>query len=381
MELSQSANLPVTSPQERLSSIDLIRGFALLGIGIENLFAVHTHNATFSHYAAQYSQGMNLWLLIGLMVLIRSKFYPIFSFVFGVAAALSLPKQGRFYFFRRSLILMTLGILQVLFIWNGDVLTQYALMSLLLLLVKPLPNLILYVLAAGLLLFSFLGNGLVSVEDMTANEFTQRITGVYSSGAFWQVTHVRWREFTHGFFSWPALLFMCRIFSFLLLGFAFARGGGVKKLQENLWVQKSCLGLVVTAGTIAIWFHLAGWRGESLVSTDLETAKQLLFTLYFFALVGFYLLLPLLLSQWSFLQRALVSLGQYTLTHYLAQNMIFSLLFYHYGLGFYGKLAPWQAVVIYLVLVTAQVWLSIRWKNAGRRGPVEALLRKVAGNG
>ncbi|WP_205501856.1 DUF418 domain-containing protein [Rufibacter psychrotolerans] len=380
MELPQSANLPLTANHNRLSSIDLVRGFALLGIGLENLFSMHTQNADFAQYAAQYPQELNHWLLTGLMVLVRSKFYPIFSFVFGMSAALSLPQRGAGYFLRRLAALFGLGILQTAFVWNGDVLTHYAAMGILLLLLCRLPTTMLFILAGLLLTFSFTGELWVPAEIHNAPEMAQKATTAYTSGTFGQITVVRLTEFAAGFLNWEALWFLSRIFAFLLLGYTFTRAGGLRYWQNKYQVLRAFVLLAVGVGLVALWFQVAGWRGEGELSRQLEWVKQLLFTAYFFGLVGCYLLLPVLLYHWLPLKKAndlLIALGQHTLTHYLLQNLLFSLLFYHYGAGLYGKLAPWQCFALYILVISVQLALSHRWSKQGQRGPVEALLRYV----
>lgn len=381
MELPQSANAPLAAPH-RLSGLDLVRGFALLGIGLENLFTMHTQNAGFAEYAARYPHGFNHWLLLGLMVLIRSKFYPIFSFVFGAAAALSIPHRGKAYFLRRQGALFCLGVLQVLLVWDGDVLTQYALMGLVLLLLTRVPPPVLYGLAALLLLVSFTGQ-LWGPEVAEPDAFAQKAASVYQSGTFGEMVQVRWQSLVQESFTWAFLLFLCRIFSFLLLGYAFVRTDGLPLWDKTTWVRRTFLLFLALVGATAAVIQVAGWRGENPLPLSQAWGKQLLLTGYFFGLVGFYLLLPLLLRQWTpvrFLLQPLNWLGQHTLTHYLGQNLLFSLLFYAYGAGLYGGLAPWQGALLYMGIIAGQLWLSARWVRLGKRGPVEKLLRKWAGD-
>ena len=374
MELVQSANLK-DKASGRVAQVDVLRGFALLGIGLENLFSMHTTNALFAEYSAKYDQGLNHFLLIGLMVLVRGKFYPIFSFVFGVSAALGLPYQGQRYFLRRLGGLFLLGVLQILFIWEGDVLVQYAFMGGLLLLLRNWNASPLVGIGIFLFLFSFMGE----VWNLPVHQASQRELSVYGVGTFQEMIVFRIQEYLQSIITWPALLFYSRIFAFMLFGFAFVKSKSLHILTSPVRLGKVFMMHLALAAGIALVVQVVGWRGET---GDNLWAKELSLGLYFYAAVVCLAVMPLILSQLPKLRRLLLplqGLGKVTLTHYLTQNLLFSLLFYRYGLGLFYELQPWQCVLLYLVLIAGQLsftaWLLKRYKQ----GPVEYLLRWMAG--
>lgn len=59
-------------------------------------------------------------------VFVEGKFYSIFSLLFGVGFSLFLFRHGTLRFLRRMLILALIGLVHLLFIWNGDILLLYA---------------------------------------------------------------------------------------------------------------------------------------------------------------------------------------------------------------------------------------------------------------
>ena len=69
--------------------------------------------------------------------------------------------------------------------------------------------------------------------------------------------------------------------------------------------------------------------------------------------------------------------GQMALTNYLAQSVVLSLLFYGYGLGFYGRLGSAAAAGIGLSLYACQVGFSRAWLRRYRFGPVEWVWRSL----
>ncbi|AKQ44646.1 hypothetical protein TH63_01800 [Rufibacter radiotolerans] len=374
MELVQSANLKDSLPG-RIDQLDVLRGFALLGIGLENIFSMHTPNAFFSDYAANYGQGLNHFLLLGLMVIVRGKFYPIFSFLFGASAALGLPSQGAGFFLRRLGGLFLLGALQIVFIWEGDVLVQYVFMGCLLL---PLRNWSPRALAAAgafLLLFSFAGRICEPPLGVTAPENL----AIYETGTFWELASFRLQEYQKHIFTWTALLFYSRIFAFMLLGFAFAKGKSIQWLASPAQVRKVFMGHLAIVAVVALLVQVAGWRGGA---GHMPWLKEVSVGIYFYAAVVCLAALPGLLWQLPGFRACLEPLkylGKLTLTHYLFQNLLFSLLFYRYGLGLFGDLAPWQISLLYLAVISLQLavskWLLRKWKQ----GPAEHLVRWVAG--
>ncbi|MFB9865098.1 DUF418 domain-containing protein [Rufibacter immobilis] len=373
MELVQSDNLEGKSPG-RIEQVDIMRGFALMGIGVENLFAMHVPNELFADYSAQYSNGINHFLLLGLMTVIRSKFYPIFSFVFGVSAALGLPSQETQYFLRRLIGLFLLGTLQILFIWDGDVLIQYVFMGALLLLLRNRSSTFLVILGSSLLLSSFLGKdwGVPVPLDVKYN------LTIYQSGSFTEMMVFRVKEYSQSIFHWQALLFYSRIFAFMLFGYAFVKSGSITILKSSSWLGKIFLVHVSIAIIIALVVQLAGWRGENY---DVRCLKEISLTIYFYTVVISLALLPVFFSrfQWlSYLFAPLQCLGRLTLTHYLAQNLLFSLLFYNYGLALFMQLAPWQCVLLYFIVIFLQLRLSVWLLKHFSLGPVEFFLRRIA---
>jgi uncharacterized protein len=69
--------------------------------------------------------------------------------------------------------------------------------------------------------------------------------------------------------------------------------------------------------------------------------------------------------------RAVAPLGRMAFTNYLAQSVVFSLLFYGFGLGLYGKLDLAQAGALGLAVYVAQALASAAWLRVFRFGPAE----------
>lgn len=138
--------------QERIKIIDVLRGFALLGIIIVHV--VEQYYAGDNSIFAK-NTPLDIGISIFLGVFVMGKFFPIFSFLFGLSFAIQLDnaaQKGQKYagrFLWRLLILMLIGFVHQLF-YRGDILMIYAALGVVLILVHKLPNKILLIIALAL---------------------------------------------------------------------------------------------------------------------------------------------------------------------------------------------------------------------------------------
>ena len=126
---------PVSST-ERYHILDVLRGFALIGILFMNiewfgraLNGIGTFNIE--------SNGLDhaaSWLV---RCFVEGKFYKLFSLLFGMGFAVMILRarsQGRpfsAWFVRRMIVLYIIGMLHMVFLWGGDILHDYAFAGLL----------------------------------------------------------------------------------------------------------------------------------------------------------------------------------------------------------------------------------------------------------
>ena len=78
------------------------------------------------------------------------------------------------------------------------------------------------------------------------------------------------------------------------------------------------------------------------------------------------------------LRGRLAAAGRLSLTNYLLSSLTFALIFYGWGLGWFGMLTRWQAFAVALVPVTLMLIWSPLWLARFRQGPFEWLWRSVA---
>ena len=126
------------SATKRIDAMDILRGFALIGIILMNIEWFNRPIAelmSFDYSLTGVDWGSN-WLI---KVFVEGKFYKLFSLLFGMGFAIMLFKAQEAgkpfgaWFVRRMLILFVFGMAHMIFLWGGDILHDYAFGGLMLL--------------------------------------------------------------------------------------------------------------------------------------------------------------------------------------------------------------------------------------------------------
>ena len=143
---SQTVDPGPVRESARVTSLDLIRGVAVLGILMMNAVSFKFGPAPYFNLSAG---GSETWLdwSVGMFgeVFVDQKFMGLFSLLFGAGMILFIDRAGsrgrravRLNLWRNALLLL-IGVLHGL-LWYGDVLTVYAVSSLFLIALRKLPD-------------------------------------------------------------------------------------------------------------------------------------------------------------------------------------------------------------------------------------------------
>lgn len=125
--------------KNRIVALDALRGFALLGIALANFpeFSLWTF-LDGEAQAAMTSGGIDRIVRWIQYLLIDGKFYTIFSVLFGIgfyiiiSHAMERGANGFKIFYRRMALLLGIGLMHLMFLWSGDILSLYAAIGMLL---------------------------------------------------------------------------------------------------------------------------------------------------------------------------------------------------------------------------------------------------------
>lgn len=329
----------LNDPKQRIEVIDAIRGFALLGVLIINMKFFST---PYLAIAFQMELWPGFWdrLVNELEVLlVAGKFISIFSFLFGFGMVLMLEnaKKREVWFapiiLRRLLALAAFGLLHGLLVWYGDILLHYAVLGLFLLLLihrKPGTLLISAIVLLSImpLLILISGGSGVMQPPHYLNDYIEINTMIYGGGTYAQILQQRIVEWmgaaTEQIGFYPYLLGM------FLLGAYFAKKKWFHHVGEHrVKLVKLCVTmLILFAGFSALTFLPIKGVSDLTMLLGWPVGAMLYMTVIihvFRTPIG-----KKLLSPFAYV-------GRMSFTNYLMQSVIGTLIFYGYGLGYFGQ--------------------------------------------
>lgn len=368
-----------TTPSERLEVLDILRGLALFGVMAINV-VVGFRISLFQRYSNEYLTASTSDLVFAtvLWLFLETKAITIFTMLFGVGLAIQIDRLGepdtaKPLLIRRLLILLVIGLVHMLLIWPGDILTWYAIAGLIALssLFGSRDRLV-----RDALVFAALYVALLVLwprPDMDANmlqAYNADALRAHRSGSFIQVLLVHWRAVPE-IATWN-LYALPQTVALFLFGAWIWRSDIVQKpdanerlLQTVAWI--GCLGgfALIAAGTMADY---ASWRASVLLS--LSTI----------ALAMGYSAIVILIASGPHGQKWLgwaAPVGRMAFTNYLAQSVIFALIFFGYGLGLFNRLGVAATLAIGIAVYALQAVVSVWWLRRHRFGPMEWLWRSA----
>ncbi|MGV2897633.1 DUF418 domain-containing protein [Achromobacter sp. AGC78] len=377
----------------RLAHVDALRGFALFGILIVNIgvFSSPFYGAGVADPV--YSRPVDLgvrWLIAWLF---ETKFYLLFSFLFGYSFTLQMAAAERGQaafaprFLRRLAGLAVLGAAHAVLFYQGDILVTYALLGLGLLGCRSMAPqralcvaLWLIVLTASV--WALLGwlSFLDPVQPGYLAQYKAQALAAIEAyrGDIGSTVAQHIHELTTS--VWFMVLFVQGpfVFAMFLVGYALGR----RNALADPWARPGVLWLLCALGllpglagsaayaTSSLPFAGAAWELPGLAA-DLLTAPLLSMS---------YAALFLLAWRTRVIGRALRWLapaGRMALSNYLMQSVVCAFLFTGWGLRLFASVSPLATVGIAVAIFAAQLPWSAWWLRHHAYGPVEWLLRAL----
>lgn len=355
------------SKPDRIQELDVLRGVALCGIFLVNMVDFSgsaLRDGTFGMRGTAVDQFVDLTIACFAL----TKFYLLFSFLFGVGFAVQMRRMeetGRPFvrlYLQRLGVLLLIGIAHSILVWDGDILRLYALAGGLLLIVRKLPTVALLTLAAviavaGTAYFSF-----IPLQNASTMMSSVSIS-TYSSGTYAEVVMLRASERSIIDIQIPMVVVM------FLLGLVVGREGIIANIRRHESYLRRAWKVALPLGIMGSIAMLVGYETENsfLVSLSTHVGAPLLSFSY----------VALILLNTDRL-RLFAYAGRMALTNYLLHSVISTTLFYGYGLGLYDKLSSTESTLIALSILALQITISKWWLTQHRMGPMEWLWRSMA---
>ncbi|WP_336669908.1 DUF418 domain-containing protein [Tsukamurella sp. USMM236] len=389
---------PVAAPTSvtgrRSIAPDLARGVMLVLIAVANvpyfLWGRPTGTGAHSADGSVADRVVQTVAITG----IDSRVYPMFAFLFGYGivqlytrqlAAGTEQRVARRILRRRHWWMLAFGFVHAALLWYGDILGAYAITGLVLVwLFLRRSDRALAIWASVLVLLSGAFSVLTvvaaaSVDSGGTAAATTDANAIPEYGAAMAERVTTWAEIMI-----PTVVFGFIVPAAVLLGMLAARHRVLDAPAAHAALLRPCavVGLAIGWGTGLL---LALQNLDALpfgptadwVLLALHTLGGLFGGLGYVAVFG---LLAIRLERGGAgaFATAVQALGKRSMSGYLAQSVVFSPLLAAWGLGLGQYLSSWSATLLAVAVWAATVMIAVRLERAGRRGPAETLLRRLA---
>ena len=372
---------------------DVLRGFALLGILVVNIqfMGLSSAEGARGDWTLGFANGSATFLVASIFT---GKFYLLFSFLFGYSSNYIIRGEpaNRTRWIKRCLVLIALGALHFTFLWHGDIIFIYGVFGLLLIpfffradqTLKIWTRVVFFASSTLILLVG----ALVYISERYFPEesyqalMDSKLDEVLLNGTFQDSISARLElwiyNITTGIFLQGGLAFAA-----FLLGLRLARSQFLSSpidTKKNSKLMK--IGLLLGAPIQIV-------SAAMLVSN--EQSAEPSEAIHVLALFISFIAAPLLSMFYVGLIRKLVEekphlvlwikpAGKVSLTIYISQSVITSMIFAPWGLGLFQDLDTWQVLLLAFGIWLLLVYLASIWLKRFKQGPLEKFMDVLTRN-
>ena len=290
----------------------------------------------------------------------------------------------RSYFLKRMTILLLIGCIHAYVFWFGDIIRDYAICGMFLLLVykwKPRKLLTAAIIFSVFLTGTvFILNGILGLPDYS---YDTAIAGEYPvTTSYWRYLYINSRidPFVNFIQDSPITLVFC--FGNMLTGFWMAKSGFFHQPEKFRSARKKLIVLGLLSGISASYLLWLINMGKLELSPALIwlpyviVAGMILQSLFYIA--AFTQLFQL--NMWRKVLSLFAPVGKMALTNYLLQTLFYLFFFFHWthGLKLYGRLNITETYLVAMGLFALQVLFSTWWMKTHEQGPVENIWKMLS---
>lgn len=371
--------------QERIATLDILRGISLLGILLVNMYAFYLP-MPYIDLASWFTTPSDMVWQQNLDIYVQSSFYPLFAMLFGYGLAMQWQKaqsrEQNFYGtgLRRLVVLFMFGFVHAVLIWWGDILMTYAFCGVFLLLLLRLHPI--WLLSIGIIINGFMHvfmlfivgyiNFNSQIDTYLNITAVEKAITAYGAGNWLDAFMQRLSDLSEqaGVGMWIASLFT--ILPYMLIGAAASKWRLVERAKELkwLWVALAVVGLVM--GIFMKSIPVLNTRTYLLEYIKVYMGGPIL-SVGYIGLIVLLCMIPLVPKMLS----PFAKIGRMSLTMYILQSIIGTCLFYQFGFGWYGKVSVATGVLIAISIIVVQMVLAEVWLSKWKQGPLEAIWRKL----
>jgi len=378
-----TSTLPIEQ-KDRAIIVDVIRGFALIGVLIAN-FTSYVDQQTPEPILNSISSSLDRFLMTFNSVFLEWKFMTLFSILFGYGFGLileSLEKKNinpNFFFVKRMFWLFVFGVIHSMF-WWGDVLNLYAMSGILLLLFRNKFNktilscAVLFMLVIPVFISYLLRN---QPETFTDADI-QGLYNQYKQGTLFEIFKFNINFYYRMFIvSGSNLHDIIETLGKFLFGYFLLR---IKFFHLVETKKATFIKVALYAAPLMVSYFIFRWL---LINGTIHANQYILSPLLLLGVLStttFYVSV-LVTAYISFGMNkfftALQALGRMTLTNYLMVSTFLIILLYGFGFNKLGEL-PIHTIWLYaFVWLFVEIIFSTYWLKQFRYGPTEWIWRQL----
>jgi uncharacterized protein len=378
---------------QRDTAPDVLRGFALLGILVVNIqfMGLSSANGARGEWTYGIANGSAAFIIASIFA---GKFYLLFSFLFGYSSNYIIrgERANRTRWIKRCFVLIALGALHFTFLWHGDIIFIYGIFGLLLTFFffrtdKTLKiwTRVTFILSATIVL---LVGALVYIseryfpQESFQSPVETKLDEILLSGTFLEAIPARLELWVYGI-STGVFLQGGLAFAAFLLGLRMAR---IQFLSSPIDSQKNSklmkIGFLLGAPIQIIAAVILVQNEQSLKPSE---------AIYLLALFSSFIAAPLLSMFYIGVIRKLVEekprilswlipAGKMSLTIYILQSVITSLIFSPWGFGLFQNLQTWQVLLLAFTIWALLVYFATKWLERYKQGPLEQFVNILTRN-
>ncbi|MFS4465219.1 DUF418 domain-containing protein [Staphylococcus haemolyticus] len=379
---------------KRITIADSLRGFSLLGIFLANLLIFQFSLSGKDYIEHFHLNPVNQGIFNLIIILVEESFLPIFAILFGFSMdklyqsmkLKGLPRP-RLKLLRRAIFLLILGYIHASYIWEGDILLAYSLAMLCVIPFISLStkafkwfNIVIISLMLVMGIWSMFDDSQASTssDKYDSASYIHKVQEIYTEGSYNDIHHVddiatspKFAELedqlgdNKGAIFLIAILFEVPLFT---LGIFLSRCGWFEKDAKHFWTSKLFIYLIpvsIIAKSTILWLD-----NEAISGTLVAIFGPILS-------LGYMSLFKYLYQRYEThpIFKGLENAGKISLTVYITQSIIGTLVFYSYGLGLFGKDILIYTSILFVIIYILLVLLATLHQRYFRYGPLEYLLR------
>jgi len=381
----------------RIHSIDLLRGFAILGILIMNITNFSQVNIAYMNPTIGAGlEGYNQYFHAFNYIFADTRFMSIFSILFGAGVVLFTRnaeikgKRAGVLHFKRMFWLLLFGFVHAYFIWSGDILVAYAICGCFIFFLRKKSIRTLLVMSTLLFIIPLTFN-LITYYGMTSDELESTFAFFHPNpeqiateiktmqGSFNEQMTIRLKNAI----EFQTFVFLIETFwrttAMMLLGMILFRKGVLSADKSIKYYKKMVLvgfvpGLILSIIGLNQSYDFE-WSGTYVMNIG---ANYKLISGFFMA-IGYIGLVMWFFKKGIFknLQRRLQATGRMAFTNYIGMSLICTLIFNGHGLGFFGTFDRLQQFLVVISVWVLILILSPLVLKKYKFGPLEWMWRKL----